>query len=282
MDTPAELRDMLLQYRLHELDEARREQIDALLIADPDFSAAMQEAEYDLLDAYAARELSETDRLRVERALHPAGRFSPASPGSVIRPPSPATASAPPASTPLSARTRWTPLWATAAAVLAVGSVVAFSLWRAHPAPPQAIAPPAARASLSAPASPPVAAQAPAPVNPAQPRPEPSVAELILPGALRSPSALPLKIAPAVTTVRFLWPGASGEAASYDLQLVGDDGTQRCRSRGVGARRNHVVQFSCPAAQIPPGTSFLRVLSVPALPDDAPLLEIALAVAKSR
>jgi len=279
MVTPPELREMLLQYRLHELDEVRREEIDARLIADPDFSAAMQEAEYDLLDAYAARELSETDRLRVERALHPAGRFSPEAAGHVIGSPRAASSNVVPIrpiSSTASAHPRWTLLW-TVAAVLAIGSVVVFSLDRTHRSGPQQavanLAPPA-----PAPAAAPAASQAPAP---AAPSPETTFAEVILPRALRSKSSLALKIAPTVTTVRFLYAGASAERTYYDLQLVGDDGSLHCRSRGIGTGRNHIVQFSCPAAQIPSGSSFLRVLALSATPDDAPLLEITVSVSRS-
>jgi len=299
MHTPAEWREMLLQYRLHELDEVRREQIDALLIGDADFSAAMQEAEYDLLDAYAAHELNETDRLRVERALLPCGRFSPEAPGRVIgRGKTAGDASAGSFSpvrelpAPSSARPHWTPLW-TLAAVLVLGSFVAVSLWRSHPsglpsgqpdAQQQAAVHPAP-APAGTPAAPSGPVQAPATAAPAPARPESAVAEVILPGALRSQAVLQVKLAPGVRTVRFLWPNVSpgtASAVAYELQLVGDNGARRCHSRGVAAGRNRGVEFSCAAAQVPAGTSFLRVVTATAAPDDPPQFEITVEVQKLR
>lgn len=274
---------MLLQYRLHELDEVRREQIDTLLIGDPDFAAAMQEAEYDLLDAYAARELSESDRLRIERALHPVGRFSLEAPGRVIRRPAAEPAPAAPIrETPAvqSPRPRRMLLWAMAA-VLALFSVLAVSLWRSHAGASgeASVTPPALAPQPAPPAAPiPSAARAPAP---AAAPPQSAIAEVILPATLRSQSALQLKIASTTRTVRFLWPRVPAAGAAYELQLVGDDGAERCRSRSIAAGRT-AVQFSCPSAQIPAGASFLRVLTLPATPDDAPLLEIAVNVIKSR
>ena len=292
MDTPSEWREMLLQYRLNELDDVRREQIDALLVSDPDFSAAMQEAEYDLLDAYAARELNETDRLRVERALRPKGRFSPEAPGRVIGSQRASEkAVAPIQEIPRAAAPRWTPLWTTAA-VLVVAAVVAGSMWRSnHGAPEQAVAHPAAPAAAPAIEGSeqgshvaPGGTTLPVPTGSAPARPEANVAMVILPGALRSQAALPLKIAAGVKTVRFLWPGSPQQAgaASYEMQVVGDDGAERCRSRGIAASGSHALQFACPAAQIPSGTSFLRVMSLPVTPDDAPLLEVTVSVERSR
>jgi len=269
---------MLLQYRLNELDETRRDEIDALLITDPEFSAAMQEAEYDLLDAYAARELSEPDRLRVERALQPSGRYSPEAPGHVIRAPAAPQLVTP--SKPVPSR-RWMYVLAVAATLL-VAAVVKAPRWRSHPAPQQAIAPPAQPAPQP-PVTPRVEPPAVAATN--KPNPASTIATVLLPGTLRSQDALSLTLAADVKTVRFLLPSSADQpvAGGYELQVVGDDGHASCRSRGtLAAERNHEhsLSFTCRAASLPSGQSFVRVVALPSTLDAAPLLEITLSVAR--
>jgi hypothetical protein len=274
MDKPAEWREMLLQYRLDELDETQREEVDALLITDPEFSAAMQEAEYDLLDAYAARELSERDMLRVERALQPAGRFSPEAPGRVIR--SPASPRAVVRSKPVPSR-RWMYLLAIAA-VLLVAVVVSATRWRSHPAPEQTIArsaQPAPQPSTASQPQPAATVTGNKPVSPS------TVATVLLPGALRSQGALSLTIAGDVKTIRFVLPPSPDQpvAAAYQLQVVGDDGQPVCRSTRP-TRDRRPLSFTCPAASLPSGASFVRVVALPSTPDAAPLLELALSVSR--
>jgi hypothetical protein len=265
---------MLLQYALNELDEKRRDEIDGLLVTDPDFSAAMQEAEYDLLDAYAAGELSEQDRARVERALNPAGRFSLEAPGHVIRP----AAVIPIAATPRPTPNRgWMYLVAMAAA-LVLAAIVTTSWWHsrhiAQPSVAQQGGTPVQPSAPPLPTTPPAAT--------AEVRPKVAmIANVLLPGALRSQDALSLTLAQPVTMVRFVWPASSVQPSpgGYELQVVGDDGKESCRSF-VNQHKADTLDFRCDAAAIPSGTSFVRVLALPSTPDAAPLLEVTLTVAR--
>ena len=65
----ADLRLLLLAYKLGELSPEDREQLDERIICDQDFSDQIAEAEYDLLDDYCAGRLARAERRRVERAF---------------------------------------------------------------------------------------------------------------------------------------------------------------------------------------------------------------------
>jgi hypothetical protein len=265
---------MLLQYALNELDATRRDEIDGLLITDPEFSAAMQEAEYDLLDAYAARELSETDRGRVERALNPAGRFSLEAPGHVIRPSAPIRIAATPR--PASNR-RWIYLVAMAAALVLTAIIT--TSWRRS----RHVAQPSVAQRVETPIVPPSPQPAAPPAAAAEFRPQAAtIATVLLPPALRSQDALSLTLAQPATMVRFVWPASPVQpsAGGYELQVVGDDGKQSCRSTITHRETAATLHFHCAAAAIPSGTSFVRVLALPSTPDAAPLLEVTLSVAR--
>ncbi len=276
---------MLLDYRLNEVDEARREAIDARLITDADFAAAMQEAEYDLLDAYAANELTTEKRRRVERALHPQGRYSPASAGHVIGLQEPPRELARASLSVTQRRPFW---WLSAAAVLLAGGVSAWFLHR-HQAPanpaivrqsaPPVSAPPVARPeSTMAPSPPDANAKIPA----AKPNQRSTSALVILASALRSGDALPLSIGPEVKTVHFVWPPAGERAGSqrYELQVVREDGEVSCRSLAGPLQGTRSLGFSCPAASLPTGSAFVRIVELPFSSDAAPIFELTLAVAR--
>lgn len=66
---PSQFQDLLLAYLLDELPPRRRSQVETKMLADEDFLAALKDAQYDLLDAYAAGDLPEAQRERVYRAL---------------------------------------------------------------------------------------------------------------------------------------------------------------------------------------------------------------------
>jgi hypothetical protein len=68
-------RELLLCYLLSDLAPEKLSEIDARLLSDDAFCDGMEEAYLDLLDAYAAGELSEAQQVRVRRALlsHPLG-----------------------------------------------------------------------------------------------------------------------------------------------------------------------------------------------------------------
>lgn len=69
MADSTDFRELLLAYRLDELTAEERELADRRMIMDDDYSEALKDAEYDLLDAYAAGELTGEHRDRVYRAL---------------------------------------------------------------------------------------------------------------------------------------------------------------------------------------------------------------------
>ncbi len=69
MNPPLNYRRLLLRYLLDEMSVDERASVDDALIADQEFSDGFQEAQYDLIDAYVANELSIDIRKRVELAL---------------------------------------------------------------------------------------------------------------------------------------------------------------------------------------------------------------------
>jgi hypothetical protein len=69
MNSPAGSQQLYLRYLLDELSPDERAKVDEALIVDQGFSDSLQEARYDLIDAYVAKELSQEARLRVERAI---------------------------------------------------------------------------------------------------------------------------------------------------------------------------------------------------------------------
>lgn len=69
MNPPTESQQLYLRYLLDELSPDERAEVDEALIVDQGLSDAFQEARYDLMDAYVAKELSQQVRLQVERAI---------------------------------------------------------------------------------------------------------------------------------------------------------------------------------------------------------------------
>lgn len=69
-------RDLLLRYLLHRVEPLEREEVDTRLIADPDFAAAFQEAQNNLVDDYAAGVLSAEDEAQVRQAMLANAAFS--------------------------------------------------------------------------------------------------------------------------------------------------------------------------------------------------------------
>jgi hypothetical protein len=71
MDPQKKLRELLLDYKLGQMKQKHRDRFDERIFQDPEFSAALEDAEFDLLDDYRAGRLSAALRKRVERAFSP-------------------------------------------------------------------------------------------------------------------------------------------------------------------------------------------------------------------
>lgn len=69
MNPQSETRALFLRYMLQEMTAEERERVEGALLDDGEFFASFQDAEYDLLDAYAAGELPTSDRELVEQLL---------------------------------------------------------------------------------------------------------------------------------------------------------------------------------------------------------------------
>lgn len=69
MNVPNEFQQLLLRYRLDELPPDERSAVDNSLIVDQEFSDSLQEAQYDLIDAYVVGQLPVEVRRRVEQAM---------------------------------------------------------------------------------------------------------------------------------------------------------------------------------------------------------------------
>ena len=71
MKDSADLREILLAYRLGKVSRRERQALDARIIGDGEWSDRLADVEYDLLDDYRGGRLTATDRNRVERAFLP-------------------------------------------------------------------------------------------------------------------------------------------------------------------------------------------------------------------
>lgn len=221
--------EMLLRYLLNEMPPEEREHVDSALISDPEYCEAFQEAEYDLLDAYASHELPPHTADRIGRALEvwPHGWISAAMSRALQRhQPQPTLATALPAVSPRRSRLlrfSWLPAVAVALIVIAVLAGRQARENR-HYSPPQlATAPPTETTA-------PPAAQAPvptarAPLSPTTPPPE-QVATLLLPETTRDAAALPVRIPAKARQLDVEWiVSADSPHSHYNLELDSDDAT---------------------------------------------------------
>jgi hypothetical protein len=287
MNESSNLRELLLKYRANELDDAERERIDVRMMSDPEFSDALQEAEYDLLDAYAAGELSSEDRARVERAFSPEQRLTPITMTKVD-----STAPAqharvlvmPKRVMPPSRRRGWVvPL--TIAAGLVIALLLAVS-WRrnqvAVPAREIANRPAVPELHRAPEVSAPTASAKPQSVDPRKAVGLSEIATVLLPSVQRSNAASTLHLTATTKTVRFTWPvAADGGGSAYALEVASDAGESLCRARGLSeasGKQGRLVTFTCNASKIPSGSVFVRVLPLSTDADAAPLLEVSFLV----
>ncbi|HEY4358880.1 MAG TPA: hypothetical protein VGN16_24245 [Acidobacteriaceae bacterium] len=271
MESNQPLRETVLRYLSNELTEPEREVIDERLLTDADYEALFRETEYDLVDAYVAKELSDTDRSRVElgvraRVWHTQGlqsqgeRSSGESSHEVRR----AAAASPIAAA--SARSLWhnRPAWAIAAcALIAVVSATLVRHWGGHAGVQET---PSTASSITA-----------------QTASNAHSVVLLLSGTTRSQSGLGVSLAAGTTELRVQWLPTTQAISSerYELEVVTETGTPQCHAAGVPGEmhgQSQVIEFVCPAANLQAGPSFFRVERASDGKDAPPLLETSVSI----
>lgn len=270
MESNQPLRETVLRYLSNELTESERELIDERLITDAEYEALFRETEYDLVDAYVARELNDKDRSRVEsgvrtRVWHTQGlQSSQEQSSSELDREAAATA----ASTPVPAA-RTTSYWRSgpflACAVVVAVSLTAFLHSRVH----SGTAPPVQTATLTPPSAPTF--------------PEAHSALLVLSGATRSQSSLSVSLTPDVTQLRVQWAPAIqvDPRERFHLDVVSENGVSECHADGVSHGedgKTNVIEFQCPASGLLQGFAFFRMQKADAQADAPPVLETSVSI----
>jgi anti-sigma factor RsiW len=292
---PPDPRQLLLRYVLHELPADERAAVDQALITDQNAFDRLQEARYDLIDAYVAEELSPVMRGQVERAflLGQEGQAavavaiplrrskSTANPDGISA--IPAKKNAAPSAAGAAGRLKNVMLLSG----LAAGLLVAAVLIDLHRSDSRSLHPKlairssdsatlAARAPSSAAAAPP---SSPKLAAIPQPNPQARIATLavVLPADTpRGLNQLPVRLHSGVQHVEFQWllaPENSGNSFVMEIAFGGQVvGTlpQRGPIRHVGNLR--VVNFLVPVAQLPAGSCILRLRAAQGL-NDLPIAE---------
>ncbi len=260
MKDPKKLRELLLDYKLGHMKQQLRERFDERVFNEPEFSALLEEAEFDLLDDYHAGRLSVAERERVEQA------FSSAERDRAI--PIPAQRFAQAAAAP-----RRKGMFLPAFALSLSAFVIAGIFFITHHA--------AVRSSIgSAEGSAPSGRMAALPPS-VDPRSE--VASLLLTAeVVRGDSAMQLRLTPKIRTVRIQWVVPAETTGSlFSLRVVEAPGTTRAivesvRVATLDGRR--VAEFSIPANAFR-GSGDRYLLSVrPEEPSAAALREYHLTV----
>ncbi len=229
MDPQKKLRELLLDYKLGQMKQKHRDRFDERIFQDPEFSARLEEAEFDLLDDYRAGRLSAALRKRVERAFSPSELKGP--------PLSPVQTSQ--KTVPAPRRPGMLlPTFALACSALIVAGIffvshrgvrrsLAGNVREAVPPPKQAIR------STSA-------------------QPQAGIASLLLTSEIvRDDSALQLTLPAAIHTVRIQWvvpAGTTGSAFALSIVAVPNIPCATVESTGVSTLDNRqVAQFFVPA-----------------------------------
>jgi hypothetical protein len=251
----ADLRQLLLAYRLGELSVNDREQLDERLIGDQDFSDRIAEAEYDLIDDYRTGRLTPVERRRVEKAFS-SMELQPASARSSDTSKAPA---------PLSVR--WLPLGAASMTCVLAALLLAIYFYKTQSLSPVAVSHPTQQPQQPAPS---VTAVSPSTSGSAQVKPGAghSLAVLLLQPVVRGAVAPVLKLWPATQTVRVQWVVPEGAAAQSFTLSVTRKGTilgtiaQKAPLRRIG--NSLVAEFDLPPAvfaKAPQNAQFLFVVS---------------------
>ena len=244
MQTPAQFRKLLLDYRLNRLSPAERESVEERMFREAEFSAQLEEAEYDLLDDYRRARLSPGDRARVEEAFSTSERAR----ALVLPAPVPAVR------TPVRRAGFFSmPVLALSFGALLV--VFALGLWqheRQQPSP--AVVTNVPKLPEIATTTPPVAA----------PSPQIMATLLLTPEVTRDASALQLVLAAQTAGVRVQWVLPSETRGDrFELRVTTRSGAQVVSASGEASvvEGQRLVEFSLPAAEFHPGEGYQFTVS---------------------
>jgi len=262
MNDFADLRQLLLAYKLGELSSEDREQLDERIIVDQVFSDRIAEAAYDVLDDYRVGRLVPAQRQRVEKAFSQAELRS-----SSVRESELPRGRA-------QARLRWFPLGIASLAGLSMGLFLLFIHLHKVQAPPAISATPLAEKPVQQISSAtPVAPSGYGPSAVKQSSNELQAVLLLQSGVARGRASSVLELNPSAQVVRVQWVVPDGVTASAFTLSVTQEGvvlktiTQRRNLRIIG--RNLVAEFDLAPgvfAKSPEDARFLFIVSA----DDAP------------
>jgi hypothetical protein len=283
-----DLRMLLLAYLLDEMPDDERERVDHQMLVDDDYSAALKEAEFDLLDAYEAGELTGEQRDRVylaliaprERRIEASIRNAelPGAPrGDVLTPldeyPAPVT----------EIRRKTARLWSiagvAAGVVLAVGLTAALNRWtQRRPEAQTAVqsgakqSPPADKATGSEGQTPELHASVAASQPTAGPMkrsaPGAQMLTLVLSNTVRGSSGITAKLLPETELLRVEWPGASElqaeEAHPLRLAIANEEKVVAtaplARLEVKRGAKGGTAVFLLPVKGLAPGSYLFRVM----------------------
>jgi len=262
MNDSADLRQLLLAYKLGELSLEDREQLDERIIDDQVFSDRIAEAAYDVLDDYRAGRLVRAQRRRVEKA------FSQAE----LRSSSVRESDLPKA--PALARLRWFPLGIASLACLSMGLLLLFIHLHKVQVPP----PISAANSTQTPGPQTSSATPVAPSNYGSSTVKQSSNQLqavllLHPGVARSGSSSVLELNPSAQMVRVQWVVPDGVTVHAFTLSVTREGVilktiaQRRNLRRIGS--NLVAEFDVAPGVFAKSREDARFLFI-VCADDAP------------
>ncbi|MFZ0301949.1 MAG: hypothetical protein WAL75_04660 [Terracidiphilus sp.] len=286
MSDSTNFRELLLAYLLDELPADERACADQQMLVDDDYSAMLKEAEYDLLDAYAAGELTGVERDRVYRALvsgkeqdgktEAAAALQRKLAGAQEAGRNPAKA------VEMRRRRAWLmPFTVMAAAVvLAAGLTVSLEYLAQHKRAAEVasqVAKPAGQAPASNSTEP--VSREDTPPDHSKPAVDGAIdaeaVSLVLPSVARSSSATVVKLFPQTRFLRVEWPGAlelaTDQAQSLQLEIADDRRivvTTPLASRVESSQRSAV--FQVPAKALKPGSYLFRVVGRAAETESGP------------
>jgi hypothetical protein len=216
MKEPADLRQLLLAYRLGELSPEERERLDERMIGDQEFSDQIAEAEYDLIDDYRANRLAPAQNRRVEKAF--------ASAELVRRPASISRGSKAPAKVQAAPSVNLFPWRLVGAALLAcslVGALlVVIHLQKTRTVAPVAVSHPAQNPEPKLPDGTSVPPTASVPAQ-SEPGADQVAVLVLLPAIGRGTQAPVLELQPSTEAVRVQWIVPDGSTAeAYTLSIT--------------------------------------------------------------
>jgi anti-sigma-K factor RskA len=239
MQTPAQFRKLLLDYRLNRLSPAERESVEERMFREVEFSTQLEEAEYDLLDDYRHARLSPGDRARVEEAFSASERAR----ALMLRAPAPVVR------TPV----RRAGFFSMPVLALSFGALLvafALGLWlhgRQRPSP---------AVVTNVPKLPEIAA--------ATPSPQIMATLLLTPEVTRDTSALQLVLTPQTDGVRVQWVLPSETRGDkFGLTVTTRSGTSVMSVGGEVSvvEGQRLVEFDLPAAELHPGEGYQFIVN---------------------